>query len=482
MNANTDFRVAPARAPSVAREAMVATSQQLATLSAVEVLRAGGNAVDAALCAAAVLCVTEPPSTGIGGDLFAIVRSADGELHGLDAAGPAPRNAPSEPPAEHGPRSCDVPGAVAGWQELAGRFGTWGVDRCLAPAIDAAERGVVAGSATARSWRLTPNPPSGLGPPPTFGQRFVLQDLAATLRAVADNGPSAFYEGRVADAIVAATWLEHEDLADYRPRWVAPLSQTYRGVTVSELPPPTQGVAALEALAIIGDRDPTIGEEVTAVSLALEDAFEHVRDGADVTPLLAPGHIEKRRAQHAAKVTEPGGGTVYMCVIDGDGTAVSLIQSLYDSFGSGVVAGATGVVLNNRAACFGVSGLVEPGRRPYHTLIPGMLTRGRALVGPFGVMGGFIQAQAHVQFVVELLRNGLDPQAALDRGRFRIDGSTLSLEQPLWDSADALEPLGFQIERATAPGIFGGGQAIIRGEECLFGGSDGRKDGCALGF
>jgi gamma-glutamyltranspeptidase / glutathione hydrolase len=458
---------------------MVATSQQLATFNALEVLRAGGNAVDAALCAAAVLCVTEPHATGIGGDLFAIVRTPDGELHGLDAAGPAPRSAPAEPPAERGPRSCDVPGAVAGWQELTERFGSWGLDRVLAPAIDAAERGVVAGAATARIWGLTPHSPSRA---PEFGQRFFMRELASTLRAIADGGPAAFYEGHVADEIVAASWLEHEDLAAYRARWVGPLNQPYRGVTVSELPPPTQGIAALEALAIMSDRHPTIQDEITAVSLALEDAFEHVRDGADVTKLLTPEHIDQRRAQRAAKIIEPGGGTTYMCVVDRDRTAVSLIQSLYDSFGSGVVAGSTGVVLNNRAACFSVNGRIEPGRRPYHTLIPGMLTRGSELVGPFGVMGGFIQAQAHVQFVVELMRNGLDPQAALDRGRFRIDGSTLSLEEPLWEFANQLGPLGFVVARPDEPAMFGGGQAIICKDECLFGGSDARKDGCALGF
>ena len=169
------FRLAPARSPSVAREAMVATSQQLATFSALEVLRARGNAVDAALCAAAVLCVTEPHATGIGGDLFAIVRTPDGELLGLDAAGPAPKSAPSEPPAEKGPRSCDVPGAVAGWQELADRFGTWGLDRCLAPAIDAAERGVVAAAETARNWRSRNRDPahSGLRRPSVNGSTCV---------------------------------------------------------------------------------------------------------------------------------------------------------------------------------------------------------------------------------------------------------------------------------------------------------------------
>jgi gamma-glutamyltranspeptidase/glutathione hydrolase len=161
--------------------------------------------------------------------------------------------------------------------------------------------------------------------------------------------------------------------------------------------------------------------------------------------------------------------------------AVTLLQSLYESFGSGVVAGSTGVVLNNRAACFEVGGQVAPGRRPYHTLIPAMLTRGDQLVGAFGVMGGFMQAQAHVQFLVELTSNGMDPQAALDRGRFRVDGDILELEEPLWERAPELEPLGLRIERSSDSLAFGGGQAIIVRNGSLFGGSDLRKDGCALG-
>jgi gamma-glutamyltranspeptidase/glutathione hydrolase len=162
--------------------------------------------------------------------------------------------------------------------------------------------------------------------------------------------------------------------------------------------------------------------------------------------------------------------------------AVSLMQSLYEPFGSGVAAGASGVVLNNRAACFSVCGEVEPGRRPYHTLIPAMLTKGSEVVAPFGVMGGFVQAQAEVQFVTELVRNGLDPQAALDRGRFRLDGDSLSLEEPLWPRASELGELGFRVQTGAPRPLFGGGQAIVRRDGTLFGGSDPRKDGCALGF
>jgi gamma-glutamyltranspeptidase/glutathione hydrolase len=251
---------------------------------------------------------------------------------------------------------------------------------------------------------------------------------------------------------------------------------------VYELPPPTQGVAALEALAILGDEEPSLNRQVLAAALALEDALANVRDGADVEFLLSDQHVTARRREATVKVREPGGGTVYLCAVDADGNAVSLIQSLFESFGSGVVAGSTGVVLHNRGACFAVEGRVTPGRRPYHTLMPGMLMRGTELLGPFGVMGGFIQAQAHFQFVVELARNGLDPQAALDHGRFRVDGDVVSLEEPLWEHADQVATSGYRVELNADRTVFGGGQCIVVRDGTLFGGSDARKDGLALGF
>lgn len=475
------FRLAPAKPSSVATEAMIATSQPLAALTGLDILRDGGNAVDAAICAAAVLCVTEPHATGVGGDLFAVVRDPGGDVLGLDAAGPAPRDAPAEPPARTGPRSVTVPGAVAGWAALWERFGTLSLERLLQPAIEFAATGVAAGHHTAEVWRSTPLAPPGLGPPPRVGERFRLPELARTLEAIATGGQSVFYDGPVADAIVDSTWLGHDDLTRYQPRWVTPLTHIYRGLRVSELPPPTQGVAALEALAVLGDGDVGLTDEIRAVSLALEDAVASVRDGADVSGLLSAEHVKRRRGQGVRGAAGPRGGTVCLCVVDRYGMAVTLLQSLYESFGSGVVAGSTGVVLNNRAACFEVGGQVAPGRRPYHTLIPAMLTRGDQLVGPFGVMGGFMQAQAHVQFLVELTSNGMDPQAALDRGRFRVDGDILELEEPLWERAPELEPLGLRIERSSDSLAFGGGQAIIVRNGSLFGGSDLRKDGCALG-
>jgi gamma-glutamyltranspeptidase/glutathione hydrolase len=301
------------------------------------------------------------------------------------------------------------------------------------------------------------------------------------MQAIAGEGPAAFYSGAVADAIVASTWLTHEDLAVYHPRWVTPLRQSFRGLEVTELPPPTQGIAVLEALAILGDEE-SLPAQVRAVSLALEDALASVRDGADVSALLSSEHVARRRAESPRGAVGPPSGTVCLCVVDRERMAVSLLQSLYETFGSGIVAGSSGVVLNNRAACFGVQGEVVAGTRPYHTLIPGMLTRDGELVGPFGVMGGFMQAQGHVQFLGELTRNGMDPQAALDHGRFRIDGDVVRLEEPLWDRAPEIERLGFRIEMSTDSSWFGGGQAIVSRDGVLFGGSDLRKDGCALGI
>lgn len=460
---------------------MVATSQPTATRAGLRALERGGTAVDAALAAAAVLCVSEPMSTGIGGDAFALVWD-DGTLAGLDSAGPAPAGAhPLEPVEERGPRSVTVPGAVAGWAALSERFGRLGLDACLADAIDLAERGVIAAPRMAEGWRRTGGPEE-LGPPPATGSRFRLPELGATLRRIAADGPDGFYRGDVARAIASASWLEEDDLAAFRPCWVEPLRIDYRGATVYELPPPTQGVAALEGLGLLALGEPTPEARVECVRLALEDAFARVRDGADVSDLLEPDYLAARRGERAGAASEPAGGTVYLCAVDADGQAVSFIQSVYESFGSGVVAPGTGVALQNRGACFAVSGRVEPGRRPYHTIIPGMLLREGALAGPFGVMGGFIQAQAHVQLVSSLVDDGLDPQAALDRPRFRVEGETVRLEPGLWGEADTLARTGLTPVRSDELAEFGGGQAILRHADGWIGGSDSRKDGYAAGF
>jgi gamma-glutamyltranspeptidase/glutathione hydrolase len=473
------FRLAPPRRPALSAEAMVATSQTVATRAGLRALERGGNAADAAVAAAAVLCVTEPMSTGLGGDAFALLWDG-ARLHGLDAAGPAPRAVPEDAPvAERGPRSVTVPGAVAGWVALAERFGRLGLDSLLADAVAAAERGFSVGPITAAGWS---GAPQELGAPPAAGELVRLPELGASLRRIADEGPDGLYRGDLARAIASCTWLDEEDLAGYEPRWVEPLTVDYRGVTVCELPPPTQGIAALEGLGLLALDEPAFATQVRCVRLALEDAFARVRDGADVGDLLEPGFLARRRRETAAPAREPGGGTVYLCAVDGDALAVSFIQSLYDGFGSGVVAPGTGIVLQNRGACFAVAGRVEPGRRPYHTLIPGMLLREGALLGPFGVMGGFIQAQAHVQLVSALVDDGLDPQAALDRPRFRIDGRDVLLEEGVWERGAEIEALGLHPVPSRDHGRFGGGQAILRQDELLVGGSDRRKDGAAAGF
>src|SRR3954452_9501715 len=471
------------RPPAFAAHAMAATSQPLATSAALRMLEQGGNAADAAIAAAAVTSVTEPMSTGLGGDGFEIV-CRDGEVAGLDAAGPAPGSASPDAPVDaDGPRSVTVPGAVGGWQALAERFGRLGLDTCLAPAVDAAREGFAVGARTARLWRNAATLPDGYAPAPAPGEVFAPPDLADTLQAVADGGPAAFYTGPVAEAIAGASWLEPFDLASYEPRWVEPLRGRYRDVEVLELPPPTQGVAALEGLALLERLgEPTPAARATAARLALEDALAHVRDGADVAHLLATDHLARRVADAPAAVREPGGGTVYLCVVDEQRMAVSFIQSLFGGFGSRVVAPGTGIVLNNRGAGFAVQGEVVPGVRPYHTLIPGLLLRDGALLGPFGIMGAFLQAQAHLQFVSALVDDALDPQAALDRPRFRVDGEVLTLEEGLWEDEPELHRAGFRTLRDPDTFGFGGGQAITVVGDALVGGSDSRKDGYAAGW
>jgi gamma-glutamyltranspeptidase/glutathione hydrolase len=460
------YRLAFGRPSAVALEAMVATSQPLATRAGLRALGRGGNAADAALAAAAVQCVTEPMSTGIGGDAFAIVWR-DGKAEGLDAAGPAPANAhPVEPVEERGPTSVTVPGAVAGWAELSERHGRLGLDACLQDAIDVAERGFAVGLRTRGRWG---GAPEGF----ELSERVRLPELASTLRLIAEHGPGALYRGRVAEAIAAASWLEEDDLASYRARWVEPLRLSYRGAEVLELPPPTQGVVALEGLGLLELGEPTLSAQVECVRLALEDGRKHVRDGADNSGLLEAGYLAGRRRGPPRAVGEARGGTVYLCAVDGERMAVSFIQSLFDGWGSRVVAPGTGIVLQNRGSGFTLSGRVEPGRRPYHTIIPGLLVRDGGLWGPFGVMGGHMQAQGHVQVVSALVDDGLDPQAALDRPRFRVEGEGVLVEP-------GLDLAGARV--VDDPSVFGGGQAILVEGETLVGGSDPRKDGYAAGF
>jgi len=227
--------------------------------------------------------------------------------------------------------------------------------------------------------------------------------------------------------------------------------------------------------------DPGLRNQVEAMRMALADAFRFVRDGAEVAHLLDPGYLRNRRTRHEHTPSAPDGGTVYLCAVDQDRMAVSLIQSIFGHFGSGLIAPGTGVILNNRSACFAVNGRVEPGKRPFHTTIPGMLLRNGTLLGPFGIMGGFIQAQAHLQFVAAIADEGCDPQEALDRPRFMIDGQKIYLEAGLWERATELD--GLEVKPTPASDArFGAGQAILLQGEALVGGSDARRDGYAAGI
>ncbi len=475
--------------PAVAGEAMIATSHPLATRAGLRVLDRGGNAVDAALAAAAVLTVAEPTDNGLGGDAFALVWR-DGSLHGLNGSGRSPAELDGGPVADVGPRSVTVPGAVRLWADLAERFGRLGLEEALSHAADLAEAGVACTARIADKWARAEQAPS---PAPAVGARYHLPDLARTLRRVAAGGAEAFYTGAVAAAIADATWLAEADLASHRSEWVEPLRYDYRGVEVCELPPNGQGAAALLALALYDGLEPGLHSQLEAMKLALADTRAVVHDG----PLPADFLDAERLASLRRLVRDdsaldpvlrlPGGGTTYLCAVDGEGCAVSLIQSLYGAFGSGVVAPGTGVVLQNRAAGFvddpAHPNALGPARRPFHTIIPGMLLEGGRLLGPFGVMGGPMQPQGHFQVVHRLVDHADDPQAALDAPRWRVEeGRAVELEPGLWHAQARLRELGHDARRAGLQHAFGVGQAILRSGDALVGGSDGRGDGYAAGF
>jgi gamma-glutamyltranspeptidase/glutathione hydrolase len=475
--------------PALAGEAMVATSHPLATQAGLRSLRAGGNAVDAALTAAAVLTVAEPTDNGLGGDAFAIVWDGS-QLHGLNGSGRAPAVLDGDA-TEHGPRSITVPGVVRAWADLAEQFGRFDLDEAVGPAAELASRGLACSARIADKWARADLAPA---PSPGIGGRYVLPELAGTLRRIANDGPEVMYTGRVAEAIAAVSWLSEADLAGHVSEWVEPLRITYRGVEVCELPPSGQGAAALLALGLYEGLEPSLHMQLEAMKLAFADAYAHVSDGPLPPGFLDPERLAARRALARSDFAlDPGpsafppGGTTYLCAVDGDGMAVSLIQSLFGSFGSGVVAPGTGVVLQNRAAGFSPDpahpNRLEPRKRPFHTIIPGMLLERGSLLGPFGVMGGPMQPQGHFQVVRNLVDDGDDPQAALDAPRWRIEhGRAVELEPGLWHQEERLRSLGHDVRRGASPHGFGVGQVIIRLDGVLVGGSDGRGDGFVTGF
>jgi gamma-glutamyltranspeptidase/glutathione hydrolase len=516
---------------------MVCASVPQAAAAGVEILQRGGNAIDAAIATAAVLCVVEPMQTGLGGDAFALLWSAaEGRLVGLNGSGRAPGRATAEAyrargleavPA-NGILSVTVPGAVHAWETLSLRYGRLPLGECLAPAERAAAEGFAVTELVAHYWHLLARggalrndaaraalAPQGRAPRP--GEWFRNPRLSRTLAAIARDGAKALYSGAIADAIVATSeaeggLLSHEDLARHESTWVEPIRARYRGTEVAELPPNGQGLTALLGLGVLQCFEPASPtsaldwhRRIEAIKLAFADRDAHVADPdrvrVPVSELLDPLYAQRRaalvgdRALPSAATGLSRGDTTYLCVADAEGNLVSFIQSLFTAFGSGIGCGETGLVLQSRGSGFRLDpahpNVLAPGKRPLHTIIPGLLLRDGAPWMAFGIMGGDSQPQSHLAFVSNLVDHGMNPQEALDRPRFRWhQGTRVSVESPDAQVDEggtlgaALAARGHAVERPPAVfvDLFGGGQAIARESDgLLVGGSDRRKDGCAMG-
>jgi gamma-glutamyltranspeptidase/glutathione hydrolase len=527
------------RSPLFARN-IVSTSHPLAAQAGLRVLAQGGNAVDAAIATAACMTVVEPCSNGLGSDAFCILWDGR-QLHGLNASGPAPAawtpehfhktygRDPKVPP-KRGWGSVTVPGAVGAWMALSQRFGKLPFADLMAPAIDIAERGYAVPVIVQRKWAmaaalsdLTAQPgfaeaflPRGRAP--AVGEVFRFPDAARSLRLIAETRGEAFYRGEVAEAMVAfakATGgaLTLEDLAGYRPEWVETISQDHAGHTLHEIPPNGQGIAALIALRILDHLDlrahgvdSVAGQhlQIEAMKLAFADTYRYVGDPGSmrvrVEDLLSPGYlaerarlIDPRRAQDFGCGNPVKGGTIYLTAADERGMMVSFIQSNYMGFGSGLVLPGYGVSLQNRGHCFtlepGHANQVAPGKRPFHTIIPAFLMKDGAPQMSFGVMGGNMQPQGHVQTLVRMLDFGQQPQAACDAPRWRFnEGLSINVEPHMAPAAiEGLRALGHEIgDIHDSYQDFGAGQFIWRlgdpSTEGYVAASDPRRDGAAVGF
>ncbi len=519
----------PSRRQPVLARNVVATSQPLAAQAGASMIARGGNAVDAALAAAITLTVVEPVSNGMGSDLFAIVWDGR-ELVGLNASGRAPagtsaaRYAGKPEMPQRGWEPVTIPGAVSGWVALSQRFGKLPFADLFEPAIRYARDGWIVSPTIAGQWeRAAGVLPHDLGfaehflprgRAPRAGESFSCPPQARTLETIASTKGEAFYRGALAQAMVADARRHGavhtlEDFARHGADWVVPLGFDYRGTTVHQIPPNGQGIATLIALGILESFD--LAREapdslaaqhraIEAMKLAFADVYHYVGDPSHmrVSPdsLLDRAYlasraklIDPKRAQDFGPGTPPSGGTVYLAAGDADGTMVSLIQSNYMGFGSGVVVPGTGISLQNRGAGFtlepGHANVIAGGKRPYHTIIPGFLTRAGAPLAAFGVMGGPIQPQGHVQALVRVLDRGMNPQAALDAPRWRWNREgTLDLEPSMdADVQRGLAALGHRIvQSADSYMDFGAGQFVVKLGDGFLAASDPRRDGQAVGF
>ena len=505
---------------------VVCTSQPLAAQAGLSMLAAGGNAVDAAIATAITLTIVEPVSNGIGSDAFAMVW--DGQrLHGLNASGRSPAAWTPEYFGDQGVpafgwNSVTVPGAVSGWAQLHERFGTLPFERLFVPAIFYGRNGFPVSPKVASQWEaqvpvFTSQPgfaaaflPGGRAP--RAGELFALPDHAATLEKIAASGGEEFYRGELAVALETHSTahggaMRAGDLAAHRADWVGTVSGEYRGYTVHEIPPNGQGIVALTALGILEQFDmsslpvdsaDSVHLQIEALKLAFADAHAHVADIdhmiVSTEQLLDRGYLRQRAAlidPHRAKPVSAGtpkGGTVYLTAADASGMMVSMIQSNYMGFGSGVVVPGTGIALQNRGANFvatqGHPNQVGPGKRPFHTIIPGFVTKDGSPVMSFGVMGGPMQPQGHVQVLVRIADYGQNPQAACDGPRFRwVDGMQVACENGFPQATlDELRQRGHDLLAAHDYDAFGSCQAIWRLDDGYLAASDPRRDGQAAAF
>jgi len=531
------------RSEVIAQHGMACTSQPLATQVALDILKAGGNAIDAAIAANALLGLVEPTGNGVGGDLFAIVWDAETEqLYGLNASGRSPRsltldyfeeNGYDKIPA-YGPLPVSVPGCVDGWFELHKRFGSMNMDQILNPAITYAREGFPVTELIAHYWTSArflsryPNVKEVYmpgGKPPGKGEIFKNPYLASTLEKIAKDGRDVFYKGEIAKTIDAfmkeqGGFLSYEDMAGHTSEWVEPVGTNYRGYDVWELPPNGQGIAALQILNILEGYDIAsmgfgssdyIHHFVEAKKLAFEDRALYYADPAfnqlPVEELISKEYAAKRRElinpDRASRNLDAGemehGNTIYLTVADSHGNMISLIQSNFRGLGSGMCPPGLGFILQDRGELFtleeGHYNMYEPGKRPFHTIIPAFITKDGLPFMGFGVMGGSMQPQGHAQIVVNMIDFGMNLQEAGDAPRIRHDGSSqptgtkmtdggvVNLESGIpYESIRGLMQRGHHIKSSN--GGYGGYQAIMwdEGKRVYFGASESRKDGQAAGY
>ena len=514
----------PARRMPVGADNLVATSQPLAAQAGVDALRRGGNAADAALAAAITLTVVEPTSNGIGSDAFALVHDGK-KLYGLNASGRAPQgwsedyfSAYDDMPL-FGWDAVTVPGAVSAWVAVSERFGKLPFETLFEHAVRYAREGFIVGTRTAWHWQHDPvahyqdypDFAAHFLPAPGAGARARLPDAATTLEEIASTRGESFYRGRLAERIADAAAssgavLSLDDLNAHRCDWVEPIGQRYRDVTLHEIPPNGQGLAALIALGILAHFEPppldsadSVHLQIEAMKIALRAAADHIADVdtmrltpaelLDVTSLAKTAAGISNRAAPLPPASLPASAdTVYLTAADQSGMMVSFIQSNFYGFGSGIVIPGTGIAMQNRGAGFslepGHANVVAPGKHPFHTIIPAFLTRNGDAYASFGVMGGPMQAQGHVQMVVRMVDHGQNPQAASDAPRWQVMDDFSVLLEPGFPKtvADNLAGRGHDIKYAESERPFGGAQLIVKTEAGYIGGSDHRKEGQVAGF